>query len=179
MKSINLHDLGMFLDSEVYVIKEEIPSMISKNLLESVTNLVPEVFQEEAIQEELDLIFEGNFEKGILVIYEGSHIELDLRAFLFNILGAVKCSLKDIALSSSESIEEVSQSKIDALAPNKILVFGKLHHPIFQIKQQDYEIKNEAGIEYLFANDLSAIFSNKELKKSLWNKLKLLFEVNN
>lgn len=179
MESVNLHDLGMFLDSEVYVIKEEIPSLISKNSLESVSSIAPEEIREDASPEELDLIYEGNFEKGILVIYEGSHLEPDLREFLFNILGAVKCSLKDIALSSAESIEEVSQSKIDELAPNKILVFGKLNHTIFQIKQHDYEIKNEDGIEYLFANDLSAIFSNKEFKKSLWNKLKILFEVNN
>lgn len=179
MESVNLHELGMFIDSEVYIIKEEISSLTSKNSFKFVSTSTPEAFEEDSIAEEFDLIYEGNFEKGILVIYEGSHLEPDLREFLFNILGAVKCSLKDIALSSSESIEEVSQSKIDALAPNKILVFGKLRHPIFQIKQQDYEIKNEAGIEYLFSNDLSAIFSNKEFKKSLWNKLKILFGVNN
>lgn len=178
MESGNLHDLGMFIDSEVYVIKEELPILISKNPVESIPAQVLEEIQEDAT-EELDLIFEGNFEKGILVIYEGSHLEPELREFLFNILGAVKCSLKDIALSSAESIEEVSQAKIDELAPNKILVFGKLNHILFQIKQQDYEIKNEEGIEYLFANDLNAIFSNKEFKKSLWNKLKILFEVNN
>lgn len=178
MESVNLHDLGMFIDSEVYVIKEEISSLISKSSAESIPEQISGEVQEDTA-EELDLIYEGNFEKGILVIYEGSHLEPDLREFLFNILGAVKCSLKDIALSSAESIEEVSQSKIDELAPNKVLVFGKINHKLFQIKQQDYEIRNEDGIEYLFADDLRAIFSNKEYKKSLWNKLKILFEVNN
>lgn len=177
MENVNLHDLGMFLDSEVYVLKDELASLLSKYPDESSQVQITDE-NLPTTTEDLDLIYEGNFEKGLLVIYETNYLESELREFLFNILGAVKYSLKDIALCSAQSIEEISQSKIDELAPTKILIFGKLNHKLSQIKHQDYEIKNEEGIEYLFANDLSSIFSNKEFKKLLWNKLKILFEVN-
>ncbi|AFL85190.1 hypothetical protein Belba_2645 [Belliella baltica DSM 15883] len=176
MESVNLHDLGMFIESEIYIIQSEMSNLVSKHSSQNNHLKLNEEIEDD-LSEELDLIYEGNFEKGILVIYEASHLEPDLREFLFNILGAVKCSLKDVALSSAESIEEVTVQKIEELAPNKIIVFGKLNHPIFHLKQVNYEIRNEDGVEYLFADDLRSISMNIDLKKSLWAKLQVLFEV--
>ncbi|MCH7412237.1 hypothetical protein MM213_01980 [Belliella sp. R4-6] len=176
MESMNLHHLGMFLDSDIVIVQDEIPALLEKNYnIDLVSDA--EAISEEVSEEEHDLIYEGNFEKGILIVYEGSHLEADLREFLFKILGAVNCSLKDIALSSSESVEEVSLAKIDELNANKILIFGKLNHSLFQFKQRDYEIKNENGVEYLYSDDLRSIFSDVALKKSLWNMLQILFGI--
>ena len=169
---MNLHHLGMFLDSDIVIVQDEIPALLEKNFS------IDSVSDAEAIsEEEHDLIYEGNFDKGILIVYEGSHLEADLREFLFKILGAVNCSLKDIALSSSESVEEVSLAKIEELNANKILIFGKLNHKLYQYKQRDYEIRNDKGIEYLYSDDLRSIFSDVSLKKSLWNMLQILFGI--
>ena len=162
----------MFLDSDIVIVQDEIPALLEKNFS------IDSVSDAEAIsEEEHDLIYEGNFDKGILIVYEGSHLEADLREFLFKILGAVNCSLKDIALSSSESVEEVSLAKIEELNANKILIFGKLNHKLYQYKQRDYEIRNDKGIEYLYSDDLRSIFSDVSLKKSLWNMLQILFGI--
>ncbi|MFD2034558.1 hypothetical protein ACFSKL_07150 [Belliella marina] len=173
---MNLHHMGMFLDADIIIDQKEIPELVVRNFKDVGISESLELI-EENVEEEHDLIFEGNFEKGILIAYEGSHLEPDLREFLFKILGAVTCSLKDIALCASESVEEVSYSKIEELNANKILVFGKLNHQLFQFKQQAYEIRNENGVEYLFADDLRSIFTDVELKKSLWNKLQILFGI--
>lgn len=173
---MNLHHLGMFLDSDIVIVQDEIPEIMAKKLNRDEVTDSEQTIQEIA-EEEHDLIYEGNFEKGILIVYEGSHLEADLREFLFKILGAVNCSLKDIALSSSESVEEVSLGKIDELNANKILIFGKLNHKLYQFKQRDYEIRNDNGIEYLYSDDLRSIFSDVALKKSLWNMLQILFGI--
>ncbi|MCH7408374.1 hypothetical protein MM239_03115 [Belliella sp. DSM 111904] len=174
MENLNLKHLSLFLDDNVVLVKEEVPKLIS--------NLINATLGEEFTEVEIDadsnaLIFEGNYEKAIMIIYQGSHLEPELREFLFKILGAVGCSLKDIALAASESVEEVSPESIDALNPNKILVFGKLNHTISKLKQNTYEIFNVDGVEYLFADDLKDVNSNVNMKKSLWTALQVLFGI--
>lgn len=174
MENMTLSHLSFFLESDIVVVKEEAPALISRLSGESLEN---EIDENLTLEEENDLIFEGHFEKGILVIYEGSHLEPELREFLFKILGAVGCSLKDVALTSSESVEEVELKRIEDLNPHKILIFGKLNHELSKIKKQHYEIQNEEGIEYLFADDLKEINSNTTYKKALWAKLQILFSI--
>ncbi|SNS27400.1 hypothetical protein SAMN06295967_106124 [Belliella buryatensis] len=174
MENMNLEHFSLFLDSELVVVKEEVPKLISKLFNDSSE---PEFEVNTPQKPEDDLIFEGNFGKAIMVIYQGSHLEPELREFLFKILGAVGCSLKDIALTASESVEEVSLKSIETLNPSKILVFGKLNHELSNKKQHDYEILNDEGVEYLFADDLKDINGKVSLKKSLWSKLQVLFGI--
>ncbi|MCH7403239.1 hypothetical protein ACFOUP_09085 [Belliella kenyensis] len=174
MENLNLKHFSLFLDDHTVLVKEEIPKLLA-NMINTTLSYDSDDMEDEAVSDAL--IFEGNYEKAIMIIYQGSHLEPDLRAFLFKILGAVGCSLKDIALAASESVEEVSAESVDALSPNKILVFGKLNHPISKFNQNFYEIINDNGVEYLFADDLKDVNTNVNLKKSLWTALQVLFGI--
>ncbi|ERM82954.1 hypothetical protein P872_04900 [Rhodonellum psychrophilum GCM71 = DSM 17998] len=183
MEELSLFELGLFLDNEIVVLKEEGTFSKSKGHPASDSSLkgtnVAHASQPEEveIEMEMELVHEGNFEKGILIVYQGDHLESTHREFLFKILQAVNCSLKDIALSSSEMVEETKLSSIQQMNPNKILIFGKLRHDLMKIMQHKYEILNEDGVEYFFADDLREISENVELKRSLWNKLQILFGI--
>lgn len=183
MEDLSLFELGLFLDNEIVVLKEEALISKSKGVNNSdyplKTSRVSEisVSEEAETENEIELVHEGNFEKGILVIYQGDHLETAHREFLFKILQAVNCSLKDIALSSSEMVEETTLPTLQQMNPNKILIFGTLRHDLMKIMQHKYEILNEDGVEYFFADDLREISENVELKRSLWNKLQILFGI--
>lgn len=183
MEEMSLFELSLFLDNEIVVLKEEAPLSKSKSHISSKSELNTSIITEESISVELEtdreieLVYEGNFEKGVLVIYQGDHLETTHREFLFKILQAVNCSLKDIALSSTEMVEETKFSSIQQMNPNKILIFGKLRHDLMKVMQHKYEILNEDGVEYFFADDLREISENVDLKRSLWNKLQILFGI--
>src|SRR5690606_38546462 len=98
------------------------------------------------------------------------------REFLMRILGAVGCSLKDVAMVSTNHIHELPTECISQLNPNKCLVFGSLNHPIMKWKTKNYEvISGEAA--YLFADPLEELSANVQLKKNLWTCLQVLFNI--
>lgn len=176
MEKMSIHDLGLILDDEIYLVTEERDQLLA--LEKSVTLETTSVSSQEEFEEEhVQLAFEGGFEKGILVIYEGSSLESNLSEYLFKILGAVSCSLKDIALANSEDTELTSMASITALNPNKIIVFGKVRHEIMMSVKKTYEVHQEDEIEYLFADDLRQISENLDLRKALWKELQVLFNI--
>ncbi|MCR9014889.1 hypothetical protein [Aquiflexum gelatinilyticum] len=176
MENLSIHDLGLILDNEIYLLPEETELLLAKRqnvLLEENPIAQQEEFEEEAVA----LEYEGGFEKGILVIYEGKSLESNLSDYLFKILGAVSCSLKDIALASSENTEKTSMASISALNPNRIIVFGKVRHEIMMSVKKTYEVHQEDEIEYLFADDLKQISESLDLRKALWKELQVLFNI--
>ena len=176
MEKMSIHDLGLILDDEIYLVTEERDQLLA--LEKSVTLETTSVSSQEEFEEEhVQLAFEGGFEKGILVIHEGSSLESNLSEYLFKILGAVSCSLKDIALANSEDTELTSMASITALNPNKIIVFGKVRHEIMMSVKKTYEVHQEDEIEYLFADDLRQISENLDLRKALWKELQVLFNI--
>ena len=185
MEDLSLFELGLFLDNDIVILKEEpllLKTRSKANDNSEISSKSPVMTDESLtddleIERETELIHEGNFEKGILVIYQGDHLETNHREFLFKILQAVNCSLKDIALSSSEMIEETTMETLQQMNPNKILIFGKLRHDLMKFMQHKYEILNENGVEYFFSDDLREISENIELKRLLWNKLQILFGI--
>jgi hypothetical protein len=180
MENLSIHHLAMFMDSEIFILPEE-----EKIIIEKKSNSLPypEQKQELSLVEEdsdggsVDLEYEGGFEKGVLVVYQGNSLSPELHALLFKILNAVGCSLKDIALASSDSLESTPLSDVMAMNPNKIILFGNFRHDIMIQKKSNYEIINHEGVEYLFADDLKILFENINLKKSLWNELQVLFNI--
>jgi len=188
MEDFNLDNLSLFLTDELVVVKEEMAQLqlaqkfrnnsvftISENQTNDIT------IEEEAatylnINEILQEL-EGGYEKGIIIIYEGETLDKELQEFLMKILGAVNCSLKDIALLGSDQLENMNPGLLDQLNPKKIIVFGLVHHPIMQHKAELYKII-DAGYELLFANDLVEISTNVAMKKSLWASLQTLFHIN-
>lgn len=173
---MGIGELGFIFDKEIYVLPEE------KNQL-----LTPRTFafqdenqltkEEELELEIVPLEYEGGFEKGILVIYEGKSLDSSLSDYLFKILGAVTCSLKDIALANSENTEKTIMSTITAMNPNKVIVFGKVRHEIMMSVKKTYEVHQEDEIEYLFADDLKQISESLDLRKALWRELQVLFNI--
>jgi hypothetical protein len=172
---MGIHELGLILDQEIYILPEEknqlLTILMSSNLEEN------PISQEEFEEEPVLLEYEGGFEKGILVIYEGKSLESSLSDYLFKILGAVACSLKDIALANSENTEMTTMASITALNPNKIIVFGKVRHEIMMSVKKSYEVHQEDEIEFLFADDLKQISESLDLRKSLWRELQVLFNI--
>lgn len=175
MENMGIHELGLILDQEIYILPEEKNQLLtismSSNLEEN------PISQEEFEEEPVLLEYEGGFEKGILVIYEGKSLESSLSDYLFKILGAVACSLKDIALANSENTEMTTMASITALNPNKIIVFGKVRHEIMMSVKKSYEVHQEDEIEFLFADDLKQISESLDLRKSLWRELQVLFNI--
>jgi hypothetical protein len=180
MEKLGIQHLGLFMESEIYVIPEELPllAQIDKNIISSSETKESELVEEEIQEEELvSLDYEGGFEKGVFIGFEGNDLSEEHKGLLFKILGAVGCSLKDIALINSTNIEAVPIASILALNPAKIILFGLFHHDIMSRKKNNYEITQEDEIEYLFADDLGQIFENVALKKSLWTALQVLFNI--
>lgn len=174
---MSIHHLNLFLDSDIYIIPEEKNQLI---LTADSTSDTQETKSEDEIissDEILELEYEGGFEKGVLIAYEGNELIQEQQELLFKILGAVGCSLKDIALTSSLNIEEVPMSSILAMNPNKVIIFGNIHHDILSRRKKLYEVLQEDDIEYLFADDLAQISTQVNLKKSLWSELQVLFNI--
>jgi hypothetical protein len=189
MEQLNLHHLSLFIEEAIYLIPGDdlhIPSPdIATNQKQSFidksldTNEDQEhaISIEEASKVVIEINYKGNFEKGVLVIYEDAVLSLELQELLFKILGAVGCSLKDIALVSKPDLEVSDMESILALNPSKIILFGTFAHDLMHYRQELYKIHAEDGMEFLFANGLEAIHSNVSLKKSLWNQLQILFGI--
>jgi len=188
MEGFNLDNLSLFLTDELVIVKEEMAQLqlAKKFKNNSVFAVDDNTFDTAKTEEEApssqslnDIlkVLEGGYERGIIVIYEGSILEKDLQEFLLKILGAVNCSLKDIALLGSDQLENMDPSVLDQLNPQKIIVFGLVHHPVMQHKADLYKII-DAGYELLFANDLVEISTNVAMKKLLWASLQTLFHIN-
>ncbi|WP_194775638.1 hypothetical protein [Pararhodonellum marinum] len=180
--------MGLFMDQELVLISDD-------SLIQSFTNRsqkpVTEMSNESSEQntsssnaeepESLEyekLEHEGQFEKGVLVVYQGKSLKTEESVFLMRIMEAVNCSLKDIALVSSEHLQEASLDAIDRLNPNKILVFGNFAHPLMKKRNDLYDIRALDEVEYLFADELSELSVNRPLKGKLWKQLQVLFNIN-
>src|SRR5690554_1882617 len=108
MEELNIKHLSLILDQDLVLIQEDIQkhqlaeqlkerhapteqvNLNSKDQTSSAEQAKPE---EEYDEERLNMAYEGNFEKGILIIYQGNQLEELHREFLMKILGAVGCSL--------------------------------------------------------------------------------------
>ncbi len=174
MEKLDLYRLGLFMEEEIILVPEEAEEILQKEKLKSkfstlekdedtatsIENAVVEDVPMEgltAVSSEIDhdvlISYEGGFEKGLLVIYQGKELEEEHREFLIKILGAVSHSIKDIALVAADQINMGNADSIQRLNPHKIMVFGQLNHPINQFKKINYEMVSEEETEYLFADD--------------------------
>lgn len=186
MEAFNLQQLSLILDQDLVIVPGDIqPPAPAQNQatqitpqLASFTTTVVEDFPEQEYAEEVNkLSYEGNFEKGILVVFQGNSLDSSHREFLFKVLGAVGCSLKDVAMVSAAGILELPPETIDQLSPSRCLVFGSFNHPIMKFKKANYEIVSDER-EYFFADALEDLTDNVQLKRNLWNGLQVLFQIN-
>lgn len=181
---MNLKEISLFLTEPIVIIPEEIyeQTLTAEKDLPVPNDLSLEEKQKEKSSEEnevqeLDIAaFEGNFQKGLLVLYQGNELPEASQLFLMNILKAVNHSLKDIALISEVALLNGHPDSINRLNPQNILIFGKLNHSIMQMKKDDYAIVQDDKT-CLFSDDLREIEANKTLKIKLWTALQSLFNI--
>jgi hypothetical protein len=176
MENMNLQLLSLFLDKEIYLVPGEKHNYTKfQNRREEPVDASIESV--ETLDETPSITFEGGFEKGILAIHEETELRPELREMLFNLFGALQCSLKDMALVSAEHLEGLPMESITNLGPSRVVVFGLVRHDLMSFQKSKYEIVQEEGIEYLFADSLGTISESKELKKLLWKEIQILFNI--
>lgn len=168
MEKLTLEQLSLILEEDLFVIPSD--GIGHSSPVENPPATPPK-------HELQEIRYEGGFKKRVLIIYQGSELGTDAREFLMKVLGAVGCSLKDVALASSNLLEELPENCIQQLHPQKCLVFGRINHPIMKEKTQNYEIIN-GEFEYYFGDDLEDLKDDIPLKKKLWSSLQVLFHIN-
>jgi len=186
---MKLHELRLFITEDIFVLKEEereklaaaqlasrleLDEATDTHLLEEpeaeATPPVPANFDPEPIP------FEGEFQKSILVVYQGEVLNAGNREFLLKIFRAVNLSLKDLALVSEKSLKESNENPLSQLNPTKMVLFGTLHHPLMKLKKDNYRIMQEP-LEYFFADELEELEKHVALKRKLWDTLQVFFNV--
>lgn len=184
MEVLNLQQLSLILDQDLVVHPKDVHQSVATRTelpdsprSDNTQGIVAEVLAEEQYKQEVkELSYEGNFEKGILVVFQGDSLDSGHREFLFKVLGAVGCSLKDVALVPTKHLLELPPESIDHLSPRKCLVFGSFNHPMMKFKKTNYEIVSGER-EYFFADALEDLADNVQLKRNLWNGLQVLFQI--
>jgi precorrin-6B methylase 1 len=177
MEKDNLQLLSLYMDSDLVFLPEEKDSFSPplENNSESFDVMKEEI---ENLQEHEELIFDGEFNKKIMIVFEGDELSVDCHEFLYKLISAINCSIKDVAIFSSHDFEKAKAQQILDLDAQKIIVFGKVRHELFNFTKKEYEIIVLEQVEYLFADNLNSIIEDVSLKKALWNKLKTLFNLN-
>lgn len=176
MEKMNLQLLSLFLDTDIVVVPGENHAFVKPH--ETGDGRVDPAEETDGMDDEIPTIaYEGGFEKGILVVHDESELRKELHEMLFNLFGALQCSLKDIALVRSADLEGLPMESLLDLAPSKVVVFGLVRHDLMAFQKNKYETIQEEGIEYLFADSLSLMSENKELKKQLWKEIQVMFNI--
>lgn len=137
-----------------------------------------ETKQEAAPEVELEPIqIRGKFEKGILILHEEESLNAEIMDMLVKILQAVGHSMSEVGLLNSQELEGRSLDEFHAINAHVVLKFGRIKHPINAFPILDYHIHTENETEYLFADSLTSIFEDSNLKRKLWTTLKTLFNI--
>lgn len=182
-EKLSLGEYALFLKEDIFLIGEEREKLLFSERMKLRTATLPserllvnepvEDVEDEAYQ----LPYEGGFRKQVLVIHTGTTIELDSREFLIKILEAVSCTLADIGIVSEKNLKTAGEEGFLSLNPKKVLIFGRLNHPIQAVQSTNYEITEYGESEIIFADTLEDIKSTTDLKRKLWNSLQLLFNI--
>ena len=130
---------------------------------------------EEPIPEPIQV--RGNFSKGVLILHEEGELSAEVMDMLVKMINACGHSMTEVGLVASESLEGRSMEDFLSLNAHAVLKFGRIKHPINALPASTYEIFAENETEYLFADSLSMISEDKNLKKKLWTSLQVLFNL--
>lgn len=202
METTSLEELKALIEEEIYLIPEDREAILAQ--LESLakspvkTNAVtvqstektaemPVPAQEISSPMESPLVAEepiaetisvrGNFSKGVLILHEEAELSAEVMDMLVKMINAVGHSMSEVGLVSSEQLEGRSMDELQGLNAHIVLKFGRIKHPINALPTLPYEVFSENETEYLFADSLSVIAEDKNLKKKLWSSLQVLFNL--
>lgn len=177
MENESLEELQHFLPEEIYLIPEDRKSILSSLASGSKsTQKVEETPEVEEVKPD-PIAVKGTFAKGILILHEENELAPEVMDMLVKMITAVGHSMSDVGLLNSEKLENRSMDDFQAINAHVVLKFGRIKHPINALPATAYEVYSEDGTEYLFADALSVISEEKELKRKLWNSLQVLFNL--
>lgn len=125
--------------------------------------------------------FLGENKKNVLVLVNDNNHDYagkDEIELLQNMLRACKFSLNDVAIVNLKKDKAELTGLKQFFSPAKVIVFGssildfpKGNHPV-QLLQRE-------GLDFLVGPDLSSFIKDPPLKKPLWEKLQVFFQINN
>lgn len=195
MEEMNIHQLQHILTGDLFFIKEEFEtkSLLGKTepktVQEKLQNPIPEAVStpkstmvQEPAAEDLVIAKEpitirGNFENGVLILHEEEELADEVLEMMVKMIQAVNHSMNEVGMISSKNLEGRSLEEFMDLNAHKVLKFGRIKHPINALPAINYVIHTEEETEYLFADSLSVIAEDRDLKVKLWNSLKILFNI--
>lgn len=135
----------------------------------------PQSIVEELLVEPIKI--RGNFSKGVLILHEEGELSAEVMDMLVKMINACGHSMNEVGLVASESLEGRSMEDFLALNSHTVLKFGRIKHAINALPAPSYEVFAENETEYLFADSLTMIAEDKNLKKKLWTSLQVLFNL--
>jgi hypothetical protein len=119
----------------------------------------------------------GNFSKGVLILHEEDNLPEEVMEMLMKMIKACGHSMSEVGMVSSSALENRSMEEFQNLNAHTVLKFGRIKHPVNAIPARVYEVYSEKESEYLFADSLSEIAEDKNLKVKLWTSLQVLFNL--
>lgn len=205
MENASLEELQSLIEEEIYLIPEDRKAILDqlegtisgKTEIKPTAKIIPPVqdqLQEEQLptpvyepQPEPQSVVEepivepiairGNFSKGVLILHEEGELNAEVMDMLVKMINACGHSMNEVGLVASESLEGRSMEDFLSLNAHTVLKFGRIKHPINAMPAPAYEVFAENETEYLFADSLSMISEDKNLKKKLWTSLQVLFNL--
>lgn len=195
MEEMNIQQLQHILTEELFLIKEEytgkqlsdqaaekaiptpVPTHTPKAAAIAETSLVQDPSPEELLVIKEPIQLRGNFENGVLILHEEEELSAEVMEMLVKMIQAVNHSMNEVGMISSKALAGHNLEEFKDLNAHKVLKFGRIKHPINALPALEYSIHTEEETEYLFADSLSLIVDDRDLKLKLWNSLKILFNI--
>jgi hypothetical protein len=195
MEEMNIQQLQHILTEDLFLIKEEFQTKpvsgkselkpiqekpqnsIPKAVSTSQSSIVQEPAAEDLVISKEPIPIRGNFENGVLILHEEEELPDEVMEMMVKMIQAVNHSMNEVGMISSKNLEGRTLEEFIDLNAHKVLKFGRIKHPINALPAIAYTIHTEEETEYLFADSLSVIAEDRDLKVKLWNSLKILFNI--
>ena len=123
---------------------------------------------------------EGNYAQKVLILMLQEPAFADWRGFLEKLLGAVKINLaNDTLLVFIQHHEQISIAPLlKSKQPEQVLVFGIRPEQMgLHISVEKYHPIFFSNTNLLFADSLSTLEPDKNLKMKMWTAMKTLFKI--
>jgi DNA polymerase III psi subunit len=131
------------------------------------------------VQTEAEGSFIGNNQKHLLIVIADESDKNDANTeFLSKIIAAIQYNLNDDAVRVfiENDTKLTISTNIMQYNSKDILIFGLSNQQLgIFVQQKKYQPFELQGVRYLFADNLSEIQTQKELKGALWDALKRMF----
>lgn len=182
MISENAEFLPHFITEEIYKVNEfdavEVDEIVDDIIENDQTEEVNEPAENYKIIPEIKLQFEGNNNKGIVILVNYTNgIPENEKDLLIKILSAVKLSITDIAIIDL-GVNNTSEhyTLISKLNCNKLIAFGTNCNLLFPDNLPMYQITPYNSKQIIKSHSLNEVAADTTKKKLLWTQLQTAFQ---